>query len=238
MSGGASGIGEGIVEAFVRQDRRSRSSTCSMRRARRWSRADRRLDHAGFAHCDITDSANYAGQIGADRPHWRLRRAGQQRRQRRSPQARGRYARLLGRAHRGQPAAPVLRSPGGDPGGLPAAARSSTWDRSAGTSGWPTSRSTRSPRRRSRLTRSLAREGRARRHPGQHDRAGQRPDPTPVAMVRSGGRGRDRRRPVSRRARPAVRRRRYGAVPRVGRCPLLHRAQLLGRRRMEIAARR
>ena len=128
-----------------------RRARCRRRGARR--AAGRRLDRAGLRPLRHHRLRRLHGpDRRADRAPRRLRRARQQRRQRRPPQARGRHARLLGRADRGQPAAPVLRRAGGDPGDARrrAKARSSTSDRSAGISGWPTSRSIRSPRRRSR----------------------------------------------------------------------------------------
>jgi NADP-dependent 3-hydroxy acid dehydrogenase YdfG len=55
-------------------------------------------------------------------------------------------------------------------------------------------------------------------------RAGQRQNPAPDEMVQPRGRGRDRRRPMSRRPHRAERHRRHGDVPGLGRRPPDHRA--------------
>src|SRR3546814_18335164 len=65
-------------------------------------------------------------------------------------------------------------------------------------------------------------------------RARQCPDRAAAAMVFAGGRGGNRRRPMPERPHPACRHRRDGAVPRLRRGTLLHRAQLLGRRGMAV----
>jgi NAD(P)-dependent dehydrogenase (short-subunit alcohol dehydrogenase family) len=66
VSGGASGIGEGIVEAFVRQG--AAVAFVDILDAEGEAVVERLADATIapiFAHCDITDSADYASQIAA-----------------------------------------------------------------------------------------------------------------------------------------------------------------------------
>ena len=77
------------------------------------------------------------------------------------------------------------------------------------------------------LTRSLARDLGRDNIRVDDDRAGQRPDAAPGAMVHARGRGRDRRGAVPGRAHPADRRRRAGAVPGLGRRAHVHRPRTI-----------
>ena len=116
VTGGGSGIGAAMVEAFAGQRRAGRLHRHPGRAVAR--RSSTKLGAAGtaplFIRCDLTDIDALRAAIERVRDELGpVARAGQQRRQRRPPQGRRRDARLLGQGDGRQPAPPVLRRAGG-----------------------------------------------------------------------------------------------------------------------------
>ena len=114
----ASGIGASLVEHFCAQGARVTfldvQAEASAARSKRIER--RGLPAPRFVQCDLRDVAALQAAVGrVEAEDGPVGRAGQQCRQRRPAPDRGRLGRLLGRAHGGQPAPPVLRRPGGAP---------------------------------------------------------------------------------------------------------------------------
>ena len=116
ITGGGSGIGGVMTEAFAAQG--SLVAFVDVNEALSQALVQK-IEKAGhprpwFRKADVTDVPGIAGRDPrCGHRAGRLSRAGQQRGQRRAPQLPGRHPRVLRRAHRGKPAAGVLRNPGG-----------------------------------------------------------------------------------------------------------------------------
>ena len=116
VSGGGSGIGASIVEHFAEQGAKVGFVDIDEAASKALARKIAGAGHPEplFAKCDVRDIAAYqatiadmAGRLGPITVL--VNNAARDDRHKH----RGRDARLLGRAHRGQPAPPVLRHPGG-----------------------------------------------------------------------------------------------------------------------------
>ena len=235
ITGGGSGIGEVMVEGFVRQ----KAKVFFLDVAEDESKAlvARLGDGAQFIKCDVTDVKALRAAFADDRSQGRPGcGAGEQRRERRPPQGRRRDAGILGEPHRGEPAAPVLRGAGGHAGHEEGRRRLHHQSRlgvvahrhlpdlslyetaKAGIEG---------------MTRALARDLGEAEHPRQLRGARRDPHAAPDEVVaHARGRGQDPRAAVPEAEGRSGSRDSHGAVPRLRGCRHVHGPQLLGRRRL------
>ena len=111
VTGGAGGIGADIVRAFAAQGSQVGFVDLDVAAGTALAAA---TPNTFFEACDVRDVAALARRAGrAAAAPGRRGRAGQQRRQRPAPRHRRGHAGVLRRAHRAEPAAALLRHPGG-----------------------------------------------------------------------------------------------------------------------------